>query len=92
MIFDIVNQTPTEYIPGESRYNWDGRISPDGTQIAFVSTPMKGNESPDIFIIPISGGEPVRVVERDFMLTGSQPDFKNGMVSYDNCTMLISWR
>lgn len=51
-----------EIVPGNSRDNWNGVVSPDGTSIAFMSTP-KGVSSPitDIYIIPTDGGDPTKV-------------------------------
>lgn len=90
VIFNTEDMTSVNYIPGDSRNNWNGQISPDGTQIAFVSVPRSENELPDIFIVPISGGEPVRVAGHDFTLTGIDTSF--GMSTYDSCTMLVDWR
>lgn len=90
VIFNTADMTSTDYIPGDSRNNWNGQISPDGTQIAFVSAPRSGNESPDIFIVTVSGGEPVRVAEHDFVMTGVNNSF--GASTYESCTMLVDWR
>lgn len=42
VINDVTTEEITEYIPGDSRYNWNGVLSPDGTQVAFLSTPKRG--------------------------------------------------
>lgn len=63
VIFDTDTQTTTEYVPGDSRMSWNGVISPDETQIAFMSAPFSYgvNDSIDIYIIPTNGGDPVKV-------------------------------
>lgn len=71
-IVDLVNQTVTKYIPGDSRSNWNGMVSPDGAQIAFLS--KTGNrhiydgDIIDLYIVPISGGDPVKVTQHSFNL------------------------
>lgn len=90
VIFNIGDATSTDYIPGDSRNNWNGYVSPDGTQIAFTSVPRSGNESPDIFIIPINGGDPIRVPEHDFVLARANDDF--ALLSHSDCNIVIGWR
>ncbi len=92
IIFNIKDKTSVEYIPGDSRNNWNGQSSPDGTQIAFVSEPRNGAEQPDIFIVPAAGGEPVRVASHDFVMSKNNSAFASGSLSYSNCALLIDWR
>lgn len=93
VIFDTETGSKTEYIPGNSRKNWHGRLSPDGTQVAFVSTLLTGMESPDIFIISVNGGEPERVVSHSFVITDTNVDFDlYSLSSGKNCCTLIDWR
>lgn len=89
VIFNTEDATSTDYIPGDSRDNWNGYVSPDGTQIAFTSVPRSGNESPDIFIIPISGGEPVRVPEHNFVL--SRVNNKFDLLDHSDCNIVVGW-
>lgn len=92
VILDTESGTLTEYIPGGSRDNWNGHISPDGTQIAFTSALKNGSEKPDIFIVSVDGGDPIRVAEHNFILAGADPDFGSGIVTYSDCTILLDWR
>ncbi len=59
--YDMNSGEIIPYIPGESRSNWSGVCSPDGSQIAFLSMPKEGNGNPEIFIIPFEGGEPEKL-------------------------------
>ena len=59
--YDMNSGEVIPYIPGESRSNWSGVCSPDGSQIAFLSMPKEGNGNPEIFIIPFEGGEPEKL-------------------------------
>ena len=87
-IIDTATQTETTYIPGDSRYNWNGVVSPDSTKIAFMSTPKKGPTAglTDIYIVPVNGGDPIRVEGLPYVMTG-----RGGYQSAGgNCT-LIDW-
>lgn len=67
-IYDTENQNRTYYVPGNSRMSWNGVVSPDGTQIAFLSTPTSNttHRPADLYIIPINGGDPVKVENYPF--------------------------
>ena len=67
-IYDTENQNRTYYVPGNSRMSWNGVVSPDGTQIAFLSTPMSNttHRPADLYIIPVNGGDPVKVENYPF--------------------------
>ena len=44
----------------------DGRVrvarwSPDGRNVAYVATPRTGDESPQLFVLPMNGGEPLQL-------------------------------
>lgn len=93
VLYDMESEEITEYIPESSRTNWNGVLSPDGTQIAFMSEPS-GTSNTDIYTVPLSGGEPSKVpttlplsfkVDEDWVLSVSQPN-------YPNCLMLIDWK
>lgn len=93
LIFDGGSNSRTEYIPGNSRVNWNGRLSPDGTKIAFTSVPINGSESPDIFITSVDGGEPTRVADHDFTLTYIDDDFGLKNIPYNTRScILLDWR
>lgn len=59
--YNIASGEVINFIPGESRSNWSGVCSPDGSQVAFLSMPSTGNGNPEIFIIPSEGGEPEKL-------------------------------
>ena len=85
-IVDTAAQTETAYIPGDSRINWNGVISPDGSKIAFMSESKKGTDiHTDIYIIPVDGGIPVKVEGLPYDLKGNAYQTKDG-----TCT-LIGW-
>lgn len=87
-IVDTAAQTLSAYVPGDSRENWNGRVSPDGTQIAFLSAP-KGVYRPevDLYIISVNGGDPVKVEGHPFLFARIAASFENP----GTCT-LIGWK
>lgn len=62
-IFDTVTQELSSFIPGESRSNWSGVISPDGRSIAFLSAPARGTGNAALYVTSIDGGEPMKVLD-----------------------------
>ena len=95
VIFDITTGEVTEFIPGTSRYNWNGVLSPDGSSVAFLSSPKQGTDSPALYITPLSGGDPIRV-ETTLSFSDSHsinsPNFVQYPASGGICTTLIDWR
>ena len=94
VILDLETEETKTYIPGSSRNNWNGVLSPDGTEVAFMSEPLSGNEGAGLFITPLSGdGEPARVTT-DIELLGMNI-YYNGR-DYDSCfdilNFLIDWK
>lgn len=69
----------TTFIPSvKDRINWNAVVSPDGTQVAFLSKLTSGtNQSTSLFLISIDGGEPIKV-DTDYAFS-------------DKCGM-IDWR
>lgn len=66
VVNSVIVQTETdeeiEYIPKAERNNWSGVISPDGSTIAFFSISSKyDGTSPEIYTIPLAGGEPSKL-------------------------------
>ena len=61
-IVDTETQETVSFIPGDSRLNWSGVLSPNSDKVAFLSAPL-GNTytAPDVYVIPIEGGDPVKV-------------------------------
>lgn len=51
----------TKYIPDSERCNWNGVLSPDGSTIAFLSTPARDDGAVEIYTVPYAGGDPVRI-------------------------------
>ncbi len=37
------------------------RWSPDGRNVAYIATPRTGDESPQLFVLPMNGGEPLQL-------------------------------
>lgn len=56
-------ETSSEYIPEGFGDTWNGVASPDGSQIAFMSTS-------GVYIIPTNGGEPIKVEIPHDLATG----------------------
>lgn len=97
VIIDAASGSAEDYIPGDSRYNWNGVVSPDAAQIAFFSVPKQGNSSPQLYVMNLTDGEPVAVdVEVEFSSKAQErcPSF----VLYPSpglggtCTVLLDWR
>lgn len=54
----------TEYFPEAKRFTWSGKLSPDGTKIAFLScsSEVTYNDKPtELFIGSVEGDEPIKV-------------------------------
>lgn len=53
----------TALVPNiKDRYNWDPVVSPDKSQVAFLSKLTTGtDQSGYLFIVPVNGGDPVQV-------------------------------
>ena len=86
-----------EYIPGESRFNWNGVVSSDGTQIAFLSTPRQGTGSPQLYVMPTNGGDPVAVeiaMEFAYVPKALKPSYAQYPTAGvgEVCTTLLDWR
>lgn len=62
-VYDTETGETASFIPGESRSNWSGVISPDGKSVAFLSAPVNGTGSASLYIVPVTGGEPVKICE-----------------------------
>lgn len=89
-IFDTATGEKTGYVPGTSRFSWHGVLSPDGRQIAFMSQPKSGTEK-DIYIMPLEGGDPVKVPTDNFQLS-SQQGCETGHDYGSQITVLVDWR
>lgn len=62
VIYNTKTKKITKYIPGKSRNNWSGVASPDGKQIAFLSTTMSySTRDVDLYITSPKGGEPEKL-------------------------------
>lgn len=74
------------YIPENNRTNWNGFISPDGTQIAFMSSLGETG----IYVVSIDGGEPVEVpIDADISLANKSESHLYLMYQK---SLLIGWR
>lgn len=96
-IINITTQEQSDYIPASSRSNWNGVLSPNKDRIAFMSS-SDGTTPPDVFIISISGGEPIKISSD--IAFANQDSCKKGFVSnvstesytFPFCNMLIDWK
>lgn len=89
-IFDAATGEKTNYVPGTSRFSWHGVLSPDESQVAFMSQPKSGTKK-DIYIMPLEGGDPVNVPTDNFQLS-SQHGCETGHDYGSQITMLVDWR
>ena len=91
-IIDVTTDNYQTYIPETSRSNWNGVLSPDGTQIAFMSSPQGGTDV-SIYTVPVSGGDPVRVnTEMSFATrTQSGEGCVGPLFDYSPVNILIAW-
>ena len=54
----------SEYLPENIRFTWSGTLSPDGSQIAFLSCPYdktRDDKPTELFLTSLEGGEPIKV-------------------------------
>ncbi len=92
VIADDIKGTNREYLaPGDSRINWCPVLSPDSTQVAFLSRPKIGDEAADIYIVPVGGDSPVRVAEHNSFTMASQPMTVSAYLRGGD-SVLIDWR
>ena len=89
-IIDLSTGEETYYIPGKSRWNWGGVLSPDGNSIAFVSRARTDAMFCEVglYTVPFSGGDPQKVeLPSDVLSIGS--NYSDNTSHY--CT-LLDWR
>lgn len=89
-IFDMATGEKTAYVPGTARFSWHAVLSPNGSQVAFMSQPKGGLEK-DIYIMPLEGGDPVKVPTDSFSLS-SQHGCETGHDYGSSITMLVDWQ
>lgn len=91
-IIDVTTGDYQTYIPETSRSNWNGVLSPDGTQIAFMSSPQGGTDV-SIYTVPVSGGDPVRVnTDMSFATRHQSEEGSVGLIQdYSPVNILIAW-
>lgn len=86
-----------DYIPEDSRYNWNGVLSPDATNVAFLSVSKQGQDTPKLYIMPLAGGDPI-VVNTELQFSIRQAEQSPPFNLYPNhwekgiSTTLIDWR
>ncbi len=62
VIVDATTEEATSYVPGDARNSWSGILSPDGTQVAFLSALRNVHDTPtDLYITTLDGSEPRKV-------------------------------
>lgn len=95
VIVDATTNAFTEYVSSDVRFSWNGAVSPDGTEIAFISSPRSGSAAPDLYITSIAGSDPAKV---DTVLSFSEagrpfaPNWTQYPTSGRTCTVLLDWR
>lgn len=87
------------YVSGDNRFSWNGVVSPDGAEIAFMSRTKTGMDV-DIFTMslfaddtPFTDGAPTKVPVPSSIVLMLQEECKRGAaMNFDTRTMLIDWR
>lgn len=93
LLFDATTGEVASYVPGDARYSWNGVTSPDGANVAFLSSPKGGTELPSLYVMPLAGGDPVEVeVELGFTKRGGVPGRVQFPTVGEVCTTLLDWR
>lgn len=88
ILLDTEAKTISMYIPGNSRINWNGFISPDGERIAFMSKPKEGSEpTTDLYIIPVDSENPEKVTGHSFPVAA----YNDGLEMSCGFYTLIGW-
>lgn len=85
-IVDMESRTVINYIPDdfELSWTWNGVLSPDGTQIAFMAQEKRDGAKTDIYIMPVNGGRADKLECHPFELRSPHVNASPG------CT-LIGW-
>ena len=95
LIFDLTTGEAMKYVPGDGRYSWGGVASPDGSMVAFLSSPKEGKEQPALYTMPLAGGDPVRN-PASFVFTPEANSYAPPFVVYPKpgttCVTLLEWR
>lgn len=98
-VFDTQTQEYSSLIPGETRTNWSGIISPEGGCVAFLSAPKQGNGDASLYSVSIDGGEPVKIcddisVNRNlFNNAASRPvNYSYSSAESSDVVFLAEWR
>lgn len=91
-ILDIETQETASFIPGESRSNWGGVISPDGKSVAFLSAPASGTGNAALYVTSIDGGEPRKLCESIPSQRGSTGYIITRPDSGKTVYFLLEWR
>lgn len=98
---DIETGEMTHYLPDSERYNWSGVLSPDGITVAFLSVPQRADGVVELYTVPLSGGEPAKVMyeSNDTLLEDitilTQDDLygPTSLRNYEECHLyLLEWR
>lgn len=77
----VSNQTTVQIVPTGSQSSWSPVLGPDGTSVAFMSAPVKGNENPSIYITNLDGSAtPTKLETSYYPLCGRVGD--GGSVMY----------
>lgn len=95
-ILDIATGETISYVPGDGRYSWCGVASPDGSTVAFLSSPKAGQEPPSLYTMSLSGGDPIRspasFVFSPAYSNGDYPSYAIYPQPGATCVTLLEWR
>lgn len=91
-IFDMATQESSSFIPGESRSNWSGVISPDGRSIAFLSAPTSETGNAALYVTSVDGGEPVKILDNISSGRGTTGYILTRPATNSTVYFLLEWR
>lgn len=87
---DADSTEKTEIVPGSETESWNGVVSPDGTEVAFIAYP-DGSPRNNIYRMPISGGEPTPI-PNELSWTWVDSFYKHKMPKEAGLYVLIDWK
>ena len=92
-IYNAETRELADYVPGDNRFSWNGVVSPDGAEIAFMSRTKTGLDV-ELFTMPLSGdGAPTKISTPSGYVFMIQEECDNGRsMAYDVRSMLIDWK
>lgn len=91
VIKDTTTNEITEYIPETSSLlTWGGVLSPNGTQIAFLSRAIQSRQVISLYVVPKDGGEPVKQDVPDIFTLTDEGAYIGG--AKGDFTTIVDWQ